>query len=362
MRDVIVLSSWGWEYYGTPERVCLALASLGARVLHCTPPVSFFRAQPIPPLQELQKNVYGLRLSFLSSRAMDVPILRDLQATAMRRQITRAALRLNLREPLWIYSWISNLFSIAAQMSQSHYSIHLCNDDIGMDPHYGRYVDASDLTLVVPKTCFHRLKAKFGEKVKLIPQPVEIPAFTGLISGDTTDPMELARIPRPRLGYLGKARRRLNQSLLTSLLQAHPEWQFISVGGEKAVSLPNAHTLPWVSPEISGRYVAGLDIGFMPYDCYQEFNLHCVPLKLFEYFALGLPVVSTPIIHLWEYRDLVYFGDTAEELASAVVAALNEPADSPKRAARIEIARRHSLENLATVLRQCLPLEPTEVV
>ena len=233
-------------------------------------------ARTTPSVVAVNKNV---RLSFLSSRAMDVPILRDLQATAMRRQITRAALRLNLREPLWIYSWISNLFSIAAQMSQSHYSIHLCNDDIGMDPHYGRYVDASDLTLVVPKTCFHRLKAKFGEKVKLIPQPVEIPAFTGLISGDTTDPMELARIPRPRLGYLGKARRRLNQSLLTSLLQAHPEWQFISVGGEKAVSLPNAHTLPWVSPEISGRYVAGLDIGFMPYDCYQEFNLHCVPLN-----------------------------------------------------------------------------------
>jgi glycosyltransferase involved in cell wall biosynthesis len=94
----------------------------------------------------------------------------------------------------------------------------------------------------------------------------------------------------------------------------------------------------------------------MPYDCHQDFNLHCVPLKLFEYFAVGIPVVSTPIIHLWEYGDLVYLGDTAQELAVAIEAALNEPVDSPKRARRMAIAREHSLESLAAQLRLALPM------
>ena len=129
-----------------------------------------------------------------------------------------------------------------------------------------------------------------------------------------------------------------------------------AVGSQPVLPLPNAHIVPWVAPAQAARYARALDVGILPYNCYQERELHCVPLKLFEHFALGTPVVATPIVHLWEYSDVVYLGDTASELAEGIEAALNEPPDSPKRAARIEIARSHSLENLAAVLRQCLPL------
>ena len=360
MRDAIVLSSWNWETFNSPERVCLALASLGMRVLHCEPPVSIFRSRKPRPLGELQKNVFGFQLSFLSSRTMDAPILRELQAAAMRRQIRHAARKLNLQNPILVYSWLSNLFPVAAQVSQDHYSVHLCIDDMSGDPHYERYVEASDLTLVIPKSCFHKLKAKFGEKVKLIPQPVDITCLTQLNKNGTAEPAVLAGIPRPRLGYLGLVRWRLNKPILTSLLRAHPEWHFVSIGTEKEVALPNAHVMPWASPDELWSYVRGTDVGLMPYDSYLNFNLHCIPLKLFEYFALGIPVVSTPLINLWEYKDLIYFGDTADELAQAVAAALNEPVDSPKGAMRMEIAREHSIENLATMLHRCLPLEDAE--
>jgi glycosyltransferase involved in cell wall biosynthesis len=359
MRDAIVLSGWGWENCGTPERICLALSSLGAKVLHCEPPVSVFRAQKHRPLRELKKNIYGLQLQFLSSRAMEVPIVRELQANAMCRQIRRAALAVNLRRPILMYSWLSNLFPVAAQISRDHKSIHLCLDYTGVDPNYDRYVEVSDLTLAIPKTCYHRLKAKFGEKVMLLSQPVDCARIMRQSPVDGSEPAELIGIPRPRLGYSGPALRRLNMPLLVTLLQNHPEWHFVSVGSGKVASLPNVHALPRVSPEALWGYAQGFDVGFMPYDCYDGFNLHCVPLKLFEYFALGIPVVSTPIINLWEYKNLVYFGDTAEELARAVAAALNEPVDSPKRAMRMEIARKHSIENLAMILHQCLSLDDT---
>ncbi|HXW89864.1 MAG TPA: glycosyltransferase, partial [Terriglobales bacterium] len=148
----------------------------------------------------------------------------------------------------------------------------------------------------------------------------------------------------------------LNRSLLLSLLGSHPDWHFVSAGAGVG-SLANTHVLPWVTAETLAQYVQSLDVGFMPYDCYDEHNLFCVPLKMFECFAFGIPVVSTPLIHLWQYKDLIYFGETAEQLVSAVEAALNEPSDSPKRSARIEIARNHSIENLAITLRRCLPLD-----
>jgi hypothetical protein len=137
-------------------------------------------------------------------------------------------------------------------------------------------------------------------------------------------------------------------------LLKHPEWQFLSVGDSKWLPLPNEHVVSWRSQSELLEIVGGLDIGFMPYDCADSKNLHCVPLKLFDYFARGLPVVSTPIVHLSEYKDLVYLGATGNELAEAISAALAEPAESPKRAMRKAIARKHSVENLSQLVTTIL--------
>jgi hypothetical protein len=252
------------------------------------------------------------------------------------------------------------MLPLCAQMKSNHFMVHLWSDHPSRaDPTYDRFVALSDKTLTIPRSDFHRLKARFGGKVVLIPQAVEFRRLTGVMGGP--EPAVFSRIPKPRIGYLGYPGYRVNRPLLLSVLKAQPDWHFVSVGPERAVPLANAHTVPWASPEDLGPYVQGLDVGFLPYDCWCELNLHSVPLKIFECFAVGLPVVSTPLIHLWEYKDLIYFGDTAEELAHAVEEALQEPADSPKRAARVEIARKHSVENLALALQRCLPLEDTTV-
>ena len=163
---------------------------------------------------------------------------------------------------------------------------------------------------------------------------------------------EVASIPHPRLGYLGPVFGRLNIPLIRSVLAAHPEWQFLCFGVTEALKLPNVHSLPWQKPAELGRYITSFDIGVMPYDCFTEKNLHCAPLKLFDYFLAGLPVVSTPVIPLWEFEDLIYFGETAEEFACAIRRALDEPAQSPKRKMRIEAAHAHSTEALAKRLQE----------
>jgi glycosyltransferase involved in cell wall biosynthesis len=89
----------------------------------------------------------------------------------------------------------------------------------------------------------------------------------------------------------------------------------------------------------------------MPYDFQNPYNLHCVPLKLFDYFAVGMPVVSTPISVLREFSDLVYIGATADELAEAISLALKEDVQSSKKAKRMAIARQHSVENISSMLK-----------
>jgi hypothetical protein len=64
--------------------------------------------------------------------------------------------------------------------------------------------------------------------------------------------------------------------------------------------------------------------------------------------------VKTPIVDIREYGDLVYTGETANELADAISLALKEADDSPKKAKRTAVAREHSVENVSEILREIL--------
>ena len=123
------------------------------------------------------------------------------------------------------------------------------------------------------------------------------------------------------------------------------------------LSVQNAHCLPWMAGDQIPACVAGFDAGVMPYRLSDPKNLHCVPLKLFDYFLAGTPVVSTRVLSLAEYGDLIYFGDTPAEFAQVVERALSEPLDSAQRAARREVARSHSTDALGQRLEELLMSE-----
>jgi hypothetical protein len=355
MRDAIVFSGMSWEAFNAPERMSLALARLGCKVLHCGAPVSVLRGKP-QPMREVAPGIHSLRLRFISSRLNRVKLMPNLQARMMYRQIQSLANELRLRDPIFIYFPLGEQFPLCHQMKRNHFLVHVAMDHAGCDPNHDGHVELSDRTFVIPKSSYHASRAKFGEKVLLIPQSVDFTRISSACEATVSEPPQLAAIPRPRLGYLGSAQNRLNLPILFSLLRAHPEWHFMSADLQKAVPLPNAHTLPWVPFDELSLLIRGLDVALLPYNCSDDFQLHCVPLKVFDCFALGIPVVATPLINLWEYKDLIYFGDTAEELGAAMEKALSEPLDSWKRAARVEIAKKHSIENLAALLDEHLPL------
>lgn len=356
-HDVIFFSGRTWEHFAAPHRIALALAQLGCKILFCESPVSPLRKAP-RPMRVLENGVCLFQPAFLSARIGRLALARDLQAKAIIRQIEQASAECGLRDPIFLHGYAGDCGSVCRQMKKKYFVVHVCTDYAPCEDRREQdfLVEVSDKTLVIPPTRFHQLKARFGHRISLIPQAVDFHRLVDGTRDEVPEPSALAGIPKPRLGYLGPPNGRLNAPVLSSLLRSHPEWHFVSVGSTRTPPLPNTHALPW-EPGGAAQYAQNFDVGFMPYNCDDEQALNCVPLKMFEYFAFGIPVVSTPVIHLWEYKNLIYFGDTAEELASAVKDALSEPANSPKRAARIEIARSHSLESLATVLQECLPLD-----
>jgi glycosyltransferase involved in cell wall biosynthesis len=352
VRDAIVYSGWTWKTFNVPERIALALTHLGARVLYCGSPVSVFR-QADSNLHEVEPGIFAFRPVFAAERLNRLSLLQSIQARVVAKQILVHAASLELSNPIFFYPCLGDRLSLLSHFRNRFLLVHIQMD-------YGErsaesHVRASDITLAIPHSVYHQQRARFGDKVQLIPQVLDLRHFQGEDGAPLEPSPTLASIPHPRLGYLGPAHQQVNKPLINQLLQLRPDWHFVSVGPHKALPLPNVHAVPWQSNRELGGYARGFDVGFMPYDCFDEEKLHCLPLKLFEYFALGLPVVATPILELREFGDLVYFGDTARELEQAIKLALQESPDSPKRRRRIEIARNHSIENLADALSKALP-------
>jgi hypothetical protein len=221
------------------------------------------------------------------------------------------------------------------------------------EKHQYELIELSDQTWVIPQSAYAKLRARYGDKVFLIPQSIHLPREVKSLE----EPEVFRKIPHPRLGYLGPIYARLNVGLLRAVLSDRPNWHFVCTDDTSALGLKNAHGVPWIRSHEITRYLKVLDLGLMPYDCFSEKNLHCVPLKLFDYFSIGLPVVSTPVLGLREYSNLIYFGDTARTLITAIELGLSERLDSTARVERKQVAESHSTDALGRRLEELLQTE-----
>jgi hypothetical protein len=346
-RGAIVMSYWDWRARNVPERLATALSRAGWRVLYCSNPSSFLRGRS-GTRTRLAENVEGFAPRLVGHRLNTFTPLRRWQARFLVSQVLRQARRMDIARPLVIYPHGEWLVAFARELkARGIPGVYLCMDHAEESE---ALAAAADMVLVIPPTLFRSLNSRFGDKVRQIPQLGSDFDGNADAKSNSDVPVRWETIPRPRLAYLGMPANRLHTGLVDELLTAHPEWQILTCGPVPGVKRPNLHDVGWIGPAELAAVCHRIDVGFMPYDCGRDFNLHCVPLKLFDYFAAGLPVVSTSLIHLAEYRNLVYLGDTADELAEGIRKALAEPSDDPRREERRRIARAHSLDEMSRIL------------
>ncbi len=335
-----------------PERLALTLAHAGARVLYCENPLSFFR-KPIRTLIEIENNIFVYQPAHLSHRLNSHPRFSQLQAKIIANQIQREAGQLKLNNPIFFYPHGECYRILSREMNHRGFDlVHIC-----MDYHIQEQIEhvrVSDITLVIIEAAYSELHDLFGSKIHRLREFGPMSISNSVRQSVQLQPSALLPIPNPRLIYVGNVHGRVDLGLVGELLRKHTEWHFIAFGSKDRLGLPNSHFLPWVPANEWSKVLANGAIGFMPYDCSVPKNLHCAPLKLFDYFARGMPVVSTPIVYVRDYPDLVYTGGTADELAKAVRQALEEPAESPKKMRRMALVAKHAIDTMSRILSPLL--------
>ncbi|GAB3021255.1 glycosyltransferase [Spirosoma pulveris] len=133
---------------------------------------------------------------------------------------------------------------------------------------------------------------------------------------------------RQTVGYLGTADNRINLDLVEYCLQALPEVTFQFIGRitdptvtQRLAPYPNVEFIKPVPPAELLPLLARLQVGIIPFAC-NEHTYTIYPLKINEYLAAGIPVISTRFSVLDDFEQVVAFADEPEAFVEAIQAAL----------------------------------------
>lgn len=208
----------------------------------------------------------------------------------------------------------------------------------------------ADVTVACSLPLVDQLRSR-GVTATYLPHAVDEP--TGPVTGPP--PSELRDARRPLLGYVGSLNFRLDIDLLRS---AARHGTLVMIGGafgpppadevRELMASPDVIATGHQHPRDLARWIAHLDVGLIPYTT-TPFNRKSFPIKLLQYLAAGLPVVSTPNGATDEHGDLVHVATGLADFEAAIGRALAE--DSPaQRDHRRFIATARTWRDVATSL------------
>ena len=167
-----------------------------------------------------------------------------------------------------------------------------------------------------------------------------------------------------QMGYIGSIDSRLDYELLIQLAIQNPEKELVMVGRivedkplvntgvVKLKQLLNVRFEGPQSPQLLINYLANFSVGLIPF-VKNEQTAAIYPMKINEYLAAGIPVVSTDFAPLSEFNSVVDFGKDTTDFCALV----NEQiaANSiEKQTKRVEFALQNTWKTRANELETIL--------
>ncbi len=289
------------------------------------------------PIREVERNLFVL--SPLALPAYGVPALRALNAHLLRFQVKQAMRRLRFRRPInWIFNPAASL--IAGSLGEEQL-IYYCVDEYtafqgvatqALTDLENGLLRAANLVIVSAERLYNS-KSQVNPRTVLVRHGVDYDHFKTALDPQTEVPEEIARLPRPRIGYFGlMSADWVDVDLLASVARRFPDSSLVLLGKvamdlSALQRLPNVHLLGRKPYACLPAFCKGFDVALIPFPI-SEVTLNANPLKAREYLAAGLPVVSTPIPEVEVLGKCRIAADPAA-FAAAIEAALTDP--GPRR-------------------------------
>ncbi|MFL5348032.1 MAG: spore coat polysaccharide biosynthesis glycosyltransferase ExoP [Hyalangium sp.] len=256
-------------------------------------------------IREVEPNLFvlaPLAIPFYGSEAV-----RTTNRELLRLQVKRAMAKLHFQRPI-SWSFLPASAPVSGTLGEEFIVYHCVDEFSAFSDTNGKHIAELEERLLrkanLVITSAERLrenKAKVNPNTVLVRHGVDYQHFVKACDPATQVPEDIAKLPGPVIGFFGLMADWVDQEAIIATAKAHPEGSVVIIGkvapdcdvsAMKAV--PNIHLLgrkPYAS--LPG-YCKAFDVALMPFKV-NELTLNANPLKVREYLAAGLPVVSTDI-------------------------------------------------------------------
>jgi len=170
---------------------------------------------------------------------------------------------------------------------------------------------------------------------------------------------------KPIAGYYGALARWFDYELLEKVARLRRDWNFLligpdydgSVAGTALLECPN---VTWIGPRPYSTlpgYLRVFDVATIPFRV-EPITMATSPLKLYEYFAGGRAVVTSPLPECVAHPE-VHAAETADEFAAALDVARRTGADPTSKARLRSVAAANSWRERVRQVEEALALRAT---
>jgi glycosyltransferase involved in cell wall biosynthesis len=271
------------------------------------------------------------------------PLLLPLPGSATARRLNRAlvvrqirqALRQFPRQPVQLWSFAPDVDYLVGRFDEQ-LDLYYCVDEFSEFSGYDRetiqrlerrLIERCDI-VVTTAGHLQESKSELHSNTHLVTHGVSYDHFARAGDDATNVPRVMRDLRAPVFGFFGMIADWIDLDLIAELARRRPEWSVALIGQSSTstdvcAALSNVHLLGQVPFDDLPGYCKAFDVGLIPFRI-NRLTRHVNPIKLREYLAAGLPVVSTDLPEVRRYRPHVHIGRSIDEFEQACEQALQE--------------------------------------
>ena len=239
-----------------------------------------------------------------------------------------------------VYDWIDELDVFDGHKLDKLHRLH------------SRAMSDAEVVTVSARSLLDRARRERPDAIYL-PNAVEFERFADWSRVPPDDPAlrKLRGNGNPIAGYYGAIARWMDYELLLEVARQRNDWNFLFIGpnydrsvrGQRVFTLPNVARLQAQPYGDLPGWLQVFDVALIPF-VVNSITESTSPLKLFEYFAGGKPVVASRMPEVIAFPEVRSY-ETAQQMSNSLDLAL---ADSRNPNARL-VLRQHAQNNSWTV-------------
>lgn len=266
-----------------------------------------------------------------------------------------------IKKPIfWLFSFRDYRFT---KYFKNKFIIYDCVDMIdnnNLKPE-NDFVKKSDIVFVNSEYLLRKNK-KININTHLVPCGCR---FNHFRKNKFSVPEDLIKIPKPIVGIAGGIDWRTNLSLVERIAKNNVNVNFVFIGPlivfdksfankfKAVVNLKNVYYLGNKSKSSLRNYYNNFNICLIPYNFNKKAHGNN-PMRLYEYFALGKPVISSPVEALNKFKPYLFMASSIKEFESSLKGYLQKVDKKSYISKRIIIAKQNSWDNKVKIMCQLL--------